>query len=110
MKQDAKHFLGKVLRSYNKRLLFTLHAVNQMNLPERLITKDEIREVITQKEIIEYCPDDSRGSSRLMVGKTKAKRVIHVLCASKRGFLLIITAYIPFPDEWQENSRIRRRD
>ena len=101
--------MAKVLKNYKKRLLFTLHAVKQMNLPERLISKDEIRAVIAQKEIIEYYPNDERGASCLLAGETKENRTIHVLCSPKRGYLLIITAYVPFPEEWQANFRIRRK-
>jgi len=40
------------------------HALYQMNLPERMITKEE---VILNGEIIEDYPDDIRGHSCLMM-------------------------------------------
>jgi hypothetical protein len=106
-KDQFRDFLGKIIKAAKKRILFTLHAVNQMNLPERLISKEEVREVIGQKEIIEFYSEDPRGTSCLMWGRTKQNRIIHVLCSPKKGYLLIITAYIPYPNEWKENFKVR---
>lgn len=99
----------KVIEAYQKKILFTTHALNQMNSPQRMISKDEIKEVITKRDIIEDYPDDPRGHSCLMIGKTKKQRIIHVVCAPKEEYLAIITAYIPSLKEWKENLKTRRK-
>lgn len=106
--KENKYLKKQIIKSYRKKLLFTLHATNQMNLPERMITPKEIREVIEQRKIIESYPDDPRGASYLLWGRTRQNRVLHVLCSPKESYLLIITAYIPFPDEWKNNLKERR--
>ncbi|MBI5400240.1 DUF4258 domain-containing protein [Candidatus Saganbacteria bacterium] len=108
MGNESLAFLKKIIKSYRKRLLFTLHAVKQMDLPERLITSKEVRSVIEQKEVLEYYLDDPRGASCLMRGKTDQNRIIHVLCSPKIEALVIVTAYVPYPEEWKENFRVRR--
>ncbi|MCS4541257.1 MAG: DUF4258 domain-containing protein [Euryarchaeota archaeon] len=74
-----KEILKEILKAYKKRVLFTVHALNQMNLIERMISKDEVYEVIEKGEVIEDYPDDPRGHSCLLGGKTKNERWVHVL-------------------------------
>jgi len=46
-------FRSKVKKAAQKRLLFTRHALDQMNKPERLISEREVREVVEQGQVIE---------------------------------------------------------
>ena len=98
----------EVIRAYKKKLLFTSHALNQMNLSDRMILKEEVIETILNGHVIEEYPDDSRGKSYLICSD-KPGRMIHVVCAPKNEYLVIITAYVPTIDKWEENLRSRRK-
>jgi len=98
----------KILSAYKKKALFTVHALNQMNLSERMISKDEVYEIIENGEVIEEYKDNTRGYSCLISGKTMEERFLHVVCAPKEEYLAIITAYIPDPTKWEENMKTRR--
>jgi len=82
-------------RSLNTKLLFLPHAVRQMSKLDRMISTDEVREVIQYGEVIENYPDDPRGHSCLLLGYGNNDRPIHVVCSPKDEYLAIITAYIP---------------
>ncbi len=99
----------RVAAAYKKRLLFSSHAVEQMNLSERLITPWEVHEIIEKGEIVEEYTDDTRGPSCLLYGKTREGRVLHVVCAPKRDHLVVVTAYTPSLNEWERDLRSRRR-
>lgn len=78
---------------------YSQHAVDQTTL--RCIAVREIREAITNGEVIEDYPNDKYGPSCLVLGVTDAGRPIHVQCShSSRPVIKIITAYQPDPDEW----------
>ena len=99
----------EVSEACKKKTLFTTHALDQMNSPERMISGDEIRDVIIKGEIIEDYPDDPRGHSCLMMGKTREERVVHVVCSPKDEYLAVITAYIPNPEKWGDDLKTRRK-
>ena len=56
-----KAFIREVFRAYRKKALFTRHALNQMNLSERMISRQEVYEAIESDEIVEDYSDDPRG-------------------------------------------------
>ena len=97
----------KIIASANKKILFLPHAVRQISRPDRMITTDEVRETVFFGEIIEYYSEDQRGESCLIL-HTKDKRVIHVVCAPKDEYLAIITAYLPAPEQWSSDYKIRK--
>ena len=99
----------QVASSYRKRLLFSSHALEQMNLSERMITTRDVRDIIENGEIIEEYTDDRRGPSCLVYGRTEEGRVLHVVCAPKGDHLVVITAYSPSLIEWERDFRTRRR-
>lgn len=101
--------LADVLRAYRKRALFTSHALDQMNLQERMISPHEVYEAIESDEIVEDYPNDPRGHTCLIMGKTRVGRVIHLVCAPKTDYLAIITAYVPSLIEWELEFRRRKR-
>lgn len=74
-----------------------------MNMEERLISTDEVKEVITKGKIIEQRLRDSRGKTFLLCSKTKQGRYVHVACSPKEDYLVVVTAYIPDPKEWTGN-------
>ncbi|MHC4475286.1 MAG: DUF4258 domain-containing protein [Planctomycetota bacterium] len=90
-----------------KKCLYLPHAIRQMSRPERMITTAEVRSVIESGEIIEDYPEDSRGHSCLVLGKGYNGRPVHVVCAPKDEFLAVITAYIPDPNEWSKDYKVR---
>lgn len=47
----------------NKKIIYTLHAVDEMNEENEMITTEEIKQVIFQGEIIEDYPEDKRRHS-----------------------------------------------
>jgi len=97
----------KIISSANKKILFLPHAIKQMSHPDRMITAAEIRETVLLGEIIEEYPEDQRGESCLIF-HAKHNRAIHVVCAPKIEYLAIITAYLPVPDQWSSDFKIRR--
>jgi len=97
----------KIISSANKKILFLPHAVKQMSRPDRMISTKEVRDAVLFGEIIEEYSDDQRGQSCL-VFHTKENRVIHVVCAPKTEYLAIITAYLPVPDQWSSDFKVRR--
>jgi len=86
-----------------------MHALEEMNAEDEMITIDEIRHVVFQGEIIEDYPEDKRGHSCLMFGISEGKRPVHVVCAPKDEYLAIITAYIPLLDKWEADFKTRRK-
>lgn len=39
----------------------------------------------------------------------KSGRTIHVVCAPKKDYLAVITAYIPTLDKWEKDFKCRRK-
>ncbi len=105
--KDISNMKQKIISSANKKILFLPHAIKQIARPDRMIATDEIREALFFGEIIEEYPEDQRGESCLIFN-AKQNRVIHVVCAPKTDYLAIITAYIPAPDQWSADFKVRR--
>jgi hypothetical protein len=78
---------------------FSKHAVDQTII--RRIGVSEIREAISNGEIIEDYPEDKYGPSCLIHGKSAGGRAIHVQCSyPSRQVMKVITVYEPDPDRW----------
>lgn len=104
---ESIDILTRVRQSAAKRILTLPHAIRQMSKPGRMITTADIRAVIYNGEIIENYPDDIRGHSCLMLGVAD-ERPLHVVCAPKDDYLVIITAYPPDGQEWVDNFKKRK--
>ena len=104
---DKQDILTLVREAGSKKRLLLPHAIRQMHRPDRMITTGEVRAVIEQGELIEDYPEDSRGHSCLMLGYGEGGRPIHVVCSPKEDYLALITAYLPDPNEWSDNYRMR---
>jgi len=63
--------------------IFLPHAVRQMSRVDRMISPNDIRQVLNNGEIIEDYPEDRRGHSCLIHGFDKNKRAIHIVCSPK---------------------------
>jgi len=88
----------------DKRFRYTKHGVEQRI--NRNISSEEIRQVISNGEIIEDYPSDKYGPSCLIYGKTEKGRALHI----QVGFhpiISVVTTYEPNPEEWIDN-KIRR--
>ena len=102
-----RRFLEEIKKAAEKRIVYTEHALNEMNAEEEIISIDEIRQVIFKGDIIEDYPEDKRGHSCLMLSYTSKGRPVHVVCSPKEEYLGIITAYIPTLDKWKEDFKRR---
>lgn len=86
---------------------FSKHAVDQSIIRGILIA--EIKEAISQGQIIENYPDDKYGASCLIAGFTTANRPLHIQCSyPSRPLIKIITIYQPNSDRWNQNFTQRR--
>ncbi len=102
-------FRESVLKAAKKRIIFTTHALDEMNNEEDIIMVDEIKNVILHGEIIEDYPEDKRGHSCLIAGFPGRRRPIHVVCAPKEDYLAVITTYVPDLTNWKNNFKTRKK-
>jgi hypothetical protein len=78
---------------------FSKHAVDQSIL--RHVTLQNIRETISDGEIIEDYPNDKYGPSCLILGYTQAGRPLHIQCSyPSRPLVKLITLYEPDANLW----------
>ena len=75
----------------------------------RGISMVDVMSALTNGEIIEQYPTDYPFPSCLVLGQTKAGKVLHVVCGSNGEELWLITAYFPNLFEWTEDFK-RRKD
>ncbi|MGE0083183.1 MAG: DUF4258 domain-containing protein [Desulfococcaceae bacterium] len=101
-------FIEEVLSAFHKEVLFTSHALHQMNLPERMITKQEVKETVLYGEIIEDYQQDIRGHSCLFMRAVSPNRIIHVVCSPKKEYLTIVSAYLPSHEKWESDWKTRK--
>lgn len=104
----ARSFLDEIRQAAKKRIIYTEHALDEMNAEEEIITGEEVKQVIFEGEIIEDYPEDVRGHSCLMFKFSDKGRPVHLVCAPKREYLGIITAYEPTEERWQSNFKTRK--
>ncbi len=102
-------FRRRIQECAHKQVIYTLHALDEMNAELELITTDDVRAIVSQGDIIEEYPEDKRGHSCLMCGKAKTGRVVHVVCAPKDDYLAIITAYLPSLQKWEADLKTRKK-
>lgn len=74
---------------------------------ERNITLDDIISCIMSGEIIEDYPNDYPHPSALIMGY-KNGNPIHLVAGIGNDKLWIITAYLPDPNQWNHNFKIRK--
>ena len=95
----------------NDKVLYTQHARNEM-INEKLgqIHENAIKEIINDGKMLNEYLDDKTYPSALIYGKTASNRPLHVVCAYNQedDIVIIIAAYHPDPNVW-ENNTIRRK-
>lgn len=65
------------------------------------LTFKEIEEALLTGRILEHYEDTGRGESCLVVGFTQLGKPIHVVCGTRRDWLVIITVYVPRPPKFK---------
>ena len=88
-------------------LVFRIQAITRMF--QRRISKDDVRQVLGNGETIETYPHDTPYPNRLVLGWRHA-RPLHVVAAenAESGETIVITAYEPGPEEWEQDFKKRR--
>jgi hypothetical protein len=77
-------------------------------LRQQRIKAEDIEQTIHIGTIIEDYPEDRRGASCLVSGLV-GKRPLHVVCGRLEAEeVLIITAYEPDPEEWENDWATRK--
>ena len=76
----------------------TQHAQQEMVAEGILLA--EILEAISSSELIEHYPEHRRGACCLILGYTRTRRPLHVVCTTEAPVLIIITVYEPKPPKW----------
>ncbi len=91
-----------------EKLVFRIHAIQRMFA--RGITVDDVRHVLKTGEIIEEYPEDLPYPSYLMLG-WKGSEPIHVVAADNKESeeTIIITAYRPSDNEWEDGFKRRKK-
>lgn len=98
-----------VIRERVERGCYVISFTHTEKLRERKIGAEDIEEAIRNAVIIEDYPDDPRGPSCLILGRS-GRRTLHVVCGRlEEEQILIITVYEPDPAEWESDWRTRRR-
>ena len=78
--------------------IITLHGDNERRSDALDIA--ELEEVLLNGSVLEDYPDDKRGHSCLVHGRSSGRNV-HVVCGrNTSGSLVIITVYLPKPPKW----------
>jgi len=88
-------------------LRWTSHILER--LFQRNIRMDDVKNVLSNCEIIEQYPTDYPFPSCLVLGYSKAGVPLHVVCGSTGAELWLITAYVPSSAEWSEDFKQRRQ-
>lgn len=89
------------------KIIFRVHALQRMF--ERKISEKNIRQALESGDVIEDYSGEMPEPGKLILGY-QGKRPFH-LVASETGKLdevIIITVYIPDPDQWKKDYRTRR--
>ena len=84
------------------------HAVDQSIV--RNIQIIEIKEAISQGQVIEDYTNDKYGASCLISGFTTNNRPLHIQCSyPERPLIKIITIYQPSTQRWNNNFTKRKK-
>lgn len=90
-----------------KLIKFSEHAVKQMFL--RRISKDDVRNLIDNNQVIKEYADDRPFPSKLLLGFPN-EIPLHVVVAydEKNETCIVVTAYKPDRNLWDDNFKTRR--
>ena len=100
----------KVIKKKIKQGKYTISYTHTEKIRRRKIEAHHIEEAVSSGEIIEDYPNDPRGHSCLILGYTAEGKPLHVLCGKlEEEEILIITAYEPSSEEWENDWKTRKR-
>jgi len=87
---------------------FSGHAITRMF--QRALSKNTIRRIIVEGEVVADYPDDCPYPSCLLLGFCNDEP-IHIVVAQDKesGKCFVVTAYKPDRDKWSEDFRSRRQ-
>jgi hypothetical protein len=89
---------------------YSISFTHTEKLRVRMIEAADLEEAVFNGSIIEPYPDDPRGPSCLILGFSKAGKPLHIVCGNvDEEEILIVTAYEPDPEEWEEDWKTRKR-
>ena len=91
----------------NPKTFYRLHAIQRMF--ERRIPVKKVSQSVHTGETIEDYSTEMSQPGRLILG-VQGKRPFHVVISedTEAGELIVVTVYIPDPDRWDSESRMRR--
>jgi hypothetical protein len=89
-----------------KFITYVWHALIRMD--ERQIDFDDIRRILDAGETIERYPDDTPYPSRLLLGWIGTRPVHVVIAEDAPDSVLVVTVYVPRPEEWSQDFRSRK--
>ena len=94
---------------FPKKILFRVHALKRMF--ERGITTTDIKTVLENPLVIKEYIDDKPYPSYLILGRQE-QRPIHIVVAINQSTqeTIIITAYIPTIEEWNDGFITKRKN
>lgn len=98
----------KILRTLIKenKIKWSVHCLERMG--ERDISRMDVKNCISEGEIIEDYPDDFPHPSCLVFGYTVDNKVLHVVTGTDGKNIFIITAYFPSTDKFESDLKTRR--
>jgi hypothetical protein len=86
--------------------IVTQHAEIERRNDE--LSVSELEAVIVSGQIIENYPDDQRGASCLILGRSEGREV-HVVCGRNTSeWLVVIPVYIPTMPKWKSATERNR--
>ena len=99
------------IRSKFKAGKYIISFTHTEKIRSRKIEAQEMEEAIFNGEIIESYPNDPRGRSCLVFGISENNRPLHIVCGRlEEEEILIITAYEPDYEEWEEDWKTRKME
>ena len=96
----------KSLLDANK-VKWTTHCLERMQ--EKGITIADVRNCISNGEIIEDYPNDFPHPSCLIFGHAVDNKIIHAVVGADEGNLYVITVYVPNLIKFEADLKTRRR-
>lgn len=94
--EEKLRAIGEAVKRY--RFMMTAHADEEAR--EEDISLQEIREAITNGEIIEDYPAHRRGPCCLIYARVSSGRDLHLVITTEKIPPRIITVYEPKPPQW----------
>lgn len=99
----------EVIQEKIKHGRYSISFTHTEKLRQRRIKAEHIEQAIATGILIEDYPEDRRGPSCLILGFA-GKRPLHVVCGRLGADeVLIITAYEPDVQEWENDWQTRKR-